>query len=119
MAKVTLNSITSGYASVDALNENFQAITDAFENTFSRNGETPNTLNTDLDLNHNDIINAGNVSLSGTITVDGEDYELVLQSLVNDAQVIYDNMLALQNVTVSTSSPSGGTDGDIWFTVSS
>lgn len=119
MAKVTLNTITAGYASVDLLNENFQAIADAFENTLSRNGETPNTLNADLDVNHNDILNVGNLSLTGTISVNGEDYELALQSLVNDGQLIYDQMLALQNVTVSTSSPSGGTDGDIWFTVSS
>jgi hypothetical protein len=35
-------------------------------------------------------------------------------------QTIYNNYLSItQKVTVSTSSPTGGADGDIWFKVSS
>jgi hypothetical protein len=35
-------------------------------------------------------------------------------------QTVYNNYVSItQKVTVSTSSPSGGADGDIWFKVSS
>ena len=38
MSKVALNNITGGYAAVDLLNENFDAIEAAFDNTLSRDG---------------------------------------------------------------------------------
>jgi len=97
MAKTaTVNIITSGYASQTQLNENFNNINTALENTLSRDGSLPNAMNADLDLNNNDLLNVK------AIYVDG----------VNVLNV-------LDNVTVSTASPSGGNDGDIWFKVSS
>lgn len=56
--KVTLPRIASGFLSVDKLNEALAQIEQAFENTFSRDGSTPNQLEGDLDLNGNSIINA-------------------------------------------------------------
>jgi hypothetical protein len=53
-------------------------------------------MQADLDLNENDLLNVR------AIYVDG----------VNVLNV-------LDNVTVSTASPTGGDDGDIWFKVSS
>ena len=97
MAKTaTVNTISSGYASQTQLNENFTNINTALENTLSLDGRLPNALNADLDLNNNDLLNVK------AIYVDG----------VNVLNV-------LDNVTVSTASPSGGNDGDIWFKVSS
>ena len=97
MAKTaTVNNITSGYASQTQLNENFENINTALENTISRDGSAPNAMQGDLDLNNNDLLNVK------AIYVDG----------VNVLNV-------LDNVTVSTASPSGGEDGDIWFKVSS
>jgi len=97
MAKTaTINTISSGYASQTQLNENFENINTALENTLSRDGSLPNAMNADLDLNNNDLLNVN------AIYVDG----------VNVLNV-------LDNVTVSTASPSGGNDGDIWFKVSS
>jgi len=97
MAKTaTINTISSGYASQTQLNENFENINTALENTLSRDGSLPNAMNADLDLNNNDLLNVN------AIYVDG----------VNVLNV-------LDNVTVSTASPSGGDDGDIWFKVSS
>ena len=63
--KPSLNSITSGYASVTTLNENFEALRNAFDNTLSRDGSTPNSMLADLDLNGNDILNAGSLSING------------------------------------------------------
>jgi hypothetical protein len=57
MPKITLNTIGSRYGSIDALNANFNAIEDAFENTLSRDGEGPNFLEATVDANNNRIIN--------------------------------------------------------------
>lgn len=118
MAKIVLNDITSGYAAVDLLNENFARIEEAFENTLSRDGTAPNTLTADLDVNHNDLLNVGVLEVD-SLEVDGTNYVIQAQNMIDEMTVIYNNMLALNNVTVSTESPSGGNDGDIWFKVSS
>lgn len=97
MAKTaSLNTISSGYASQSQLNENFSNLNIALNNTLSLDGSAPNAMQGDLDLNDNDLLNVR------AIYVDG----------VNVLNV-------LDNVTVSTASPSGGNDGDIWFKVSS
>lgn len=62
MAKLTLNAIGSRYGSIDALNDNFDAIEQALENTLSRDGTSPNALEADLDMNGNSILNAGDVN---------------------------------------------------------
>lgn len=59
MPKITLDSVTSGYASNTLLNANFSAIEAALENTVSRDGTTPNNLTADLDMNSNLLINLG------------------------------------------------------------
>jgi hypothetical protein len=94
--QATVNNITSGYASQTQLNENFTNINTALDNTLSLDGSLPNAMNAALDLNNNDLLNVK------AIYVDG----------INVLNV-------LDNVTVSTASPSGGDDGDIWFKVSS
>lgn len=93
--KPTIKNITAGYASNTTLNENFQALRDAFEGFLSLDGESPNAMNADLDLNGNNLLNVNGLFINGA------------------------NLLALiNNITISTLSPSGGQDGDIWFTVS-
>lgn len=57
MPKVTLNDLGSGYASSALLDENFDTIETAFDNTLSRDGTTPNQMEADLDMNSNRIIN--------------------------------------------------------------
>lgn len=70
MAKVTLTTITGGFASIAELNANFTALATALENTVSRDGTTPNSMNADLDLNSNDILN-GNVGAFQSVTIGG------------------------------------------------
>ena len=60
MAKLSLTPIGSRYGSIDALNANFDAIEAAIENTLSLDNTAPNSLNDDLDLDSNRIINLGN-----------------------------------------------------------
>ena len=92
----TVTTISSGFASQSQLNTNFENIQTAFNNTLSLDGSAPNAMQGDLDLNDNDLLNVR------AIYVDG----------VNVLNV-------LDNVTVSTASPTGGENGDIWFKVSS
>jgi hypothetical protein len=91
-----VNTISSGYASQSQLNENFSNIQTSFNNTLSLDGSTPNAMQANIDMNNKDIINVRGIYVGG----------------VNVLNI-------LDNVTVSTASPTGGNDGDIWFKVSS
>jgi len=57
MPKLNLNTITSRYASVAALNSNFNAIETAIDNTLSLDGSTPNSMSANLDMDSNRIVN--------------------------------------------------------------
>ncbi len=117
MAKITLNTIGSRYGSIDALNDNFDAIEAAFENTLSRDGDTPNFMMTPLDMNGYAIINVSSIQTGGVDIVQklNQDY----LTYTGDMNTIYQNYLSItQRVTISTLAPSGGNDGDIWFRVS-
>ena len=113
MAKLTLSDIASGYASTTALNASFNAIEDEFNSKVlyrdNPTGEANQMLN-DLDMNNNDILNAGGLSVT-SLTVNGVDYLTAMQTVYNNYTSI------TQSVTVSTAAPSGGSDGDIWFTI--
>lgn len=55
MAKITLATVTGNGAVT--LNANFSTIVTAIENTLSRDGTTPNQMESDFDMNSNHIIN--------------------------------------------------------------
>ena len=63
--KPSITTISSGYASTTTLNENFEALKEAFDNTLSRDGSTPNTMGADLDMNGNDIVGADRILVGG------------------------------------------------------
>jgi len=109
MAKITLPDISSGYASIAQLNAAFNAIETEFQNKVLYRNNTSgeaNQMEHDIDLNGYKIINASAIEVNGV-------------DLLADMQEIYDNYEAItQRVTISTSNPSGGVDGDIWFKVS-
>ena len=114
MAKITISDIQSGYASTSALNATFNTLEDHFNNqVLYRNNPSgePNQMENNLDMNDFDILNAGTVEVN-SVKVNGVD-------IITEMNTIYNNYSALVNrVTVSTASPSGGTNGDIWFKVS-
>lgn len=62
--KPTISTVSSGYSSTTTLNNNFEVLRDAFDNTLSLDGSTPNSMNADLDMNSNDILNANEVNTS-------------------------------------------------------
>jgi len=112
VAKITLPTITSGYASNTTFNTAFDSIEAEFQNNILyRNNPAgePDYMENALDMNSNNINNVNNIALTGTITVNGVDYTQQMQD-------IYNNYVSLtQKVTISSSAPSGGSDGDIWF----
>jgi hypothetical protein len=114
VAKIDLPTISSGYASNTTFNTTFTTIENEFQQKVlyrdNPSGE-PNSMQNDLDMNSNDINNVKDITMTGDFTVDGVDY-------LTSMQTLYDNYLALvDRVTISTDSPSGGSDGDIWFKV--
>jgi len=70
MAKFTPKNLLSGFADVDSLAENFANLETLSNTWLSRDGTSPNGMLDDLDMNSNDIINAGSISASELI-VDG------------------------------------------------
>ena len=57
--KITLSSVTSGYQTTSKINDNFEAVEEAFDNTLSRDGSTPNQMEADFDMNSHRIFNLG------------------------------------------------------------
>lgn len=60
--KPTVTTIAAGYYSRTALNTNFEALRDAFDNTISIDGSAPNAMAADLDLGSNDLLNVGTIN---------------------------------------------------------
>lgn len=60
MAKITLANVASfqnDTSAVSTVNNNMALITTAMDNTLSRDGTSPNTMNANLDMNSNQILN--------------------------------------------------------------
>lgn len=74
----SISSAPQSLSNTVTINSNFEAIKEAFDNTLSRDGSTPNQMNADIDLNGNDLLNVGRV------LVNGEDYVALVEGLVED-----------------------------------
>lgn len=109
MSKITINNLSSGFASTAALNTSFDTIEEHLNSkVLYRDNPTgePNQMENSLDMNGNSILNASSIEVNGV-------------DVLSEMNTIYNDYLALvDRVTISTSSPSGGSDGDIWFKVS-
>lgn len=126
MSKVdSFNTVSSGYNSIQQLNENFDIITTAFENTLSRDGSSPNVMNSDLDMNGYNILNASIVASGSssdsfkTISVSGQsdvvaDSSTDTLTFIAGANITLTTNPSTDSITI-TSAISGGTtvaDGD-------
>lgn len=110
-SKFEPESLSSGFASTDLLNDNFQTLETLLQQMLSRDGTSPNAMNAVLDMNSNNIINGGTVYADGFAQNGGTDFLAAMQAVFDAYSAI------TTNVTISQSSPSGGSDGDIWFKV--
>ncbi len=70
----TITTATTGHYSTEALNTIFAAIEEAFDNTISRDGSSPNTMLGDIDFNGNDVLNVGRLDVA-TLVVNNVDLE--------------------------------------------
>lgn len=66
MSKVILQDIGSGYNLQTVVNNNNTFIEEAFENTLSRDGTSPNFMKTSLDMNSHEVINLASPSSSSS-----------------------------------------------------
>lgn len=57
MAKVTLTDVSSGYSTKETINANNSAIETFSDKCLTRDGTSPNQMNSQLDMNSNAIIN--------------------------------------------------------------
>ena len=108
MAKISISNLSSGFNSTTTLNNAFDSIeTQLNSKVLYRDNPAgePNQMENDLDMNGQTILNAGGIEVNGV-------------DFLAQMQTIYDDYLALvDRVTISTSSPTGGSNGDIWFKV--
>ena len=65
-----LTSLTNSSA-INTLSQNWDAIEEAFDNTLSLDGSTPNAMNADLDLNGNGLLNVGSIDVDN-LTLNGQ-----------------------------------------------
>lgn len=68
--KPTIVNVASGYQSTTTINDNLNNLRNAFDNTLSLDGSTPNAMQADLDMNSYNVINA-NVIDASTISMNG------------------------------------------------
>ena len=80
----TLSIVSTGWLSSTQINQNFQDIETAFENTISRDGSTPNTMEADFDLNGYDLLNVGSLDVD-SLTVAGTDLTASVASAATSA----------------------------------
>lgn len=90
MAKLVITDISADYASAGSINDAFDAIEAAFENTLSRDGTTPNTMSASFDMSSNDINNAKTIN-ADTVNVGGV-------ALVPSSVVSIDTAASVPNV---------------------
>lgn len=71
MAKYVATPIGSGFGAQSNLNQNFEEIEDNFQRVLYRDGSTPNQMESDLDMNSNDIINVNNINTQ-SLAINGQ-----------------------------------------------
>jgi hypothetical protein len=76
------NVISSGY-NLSRINDNFNKIATAFEDALSRSGTVPNQMNSDLDMNGNNILNITGIGAE-SIIIDGITAEEFLYDSVDE-----------------------------------
>jgi hypothetical protein len=102
MAKLTLNDISTfvnDSSAVTSTNANYAAIETAMEKTLSRDGTSPNVMEADFDMNSNDILNVGTISVQD-LEIDGDS----ITDLVDRAETAATNAEASELAAASSAS---------------
>lgn len=91
MADIVLSDIGSGYNRTK-INNNFTVLETVVNNGLLHLDGGNNIMKQNIDMDSNDIINVGTMQAQ-TITINGTDYSVVLQSIADSAQVSADAAL--------------------------
>jgi len=90
MAKLSLGNVAnllgSPTAAATVVNQNSDLIEQAFDNTLSRDGATPNQMLSDFDMNHNDVLNVGTLQ-ADDITVDDDNLTGFLERVLDAVEI--------------------------------
>ncbi|MEZ2224401.1 hypothetical protein [Rhizobium sp. RCC_161_2] len=78
MSKLSLSDVVA-----TTINQNNGLIEAAFDNTISRDGSSPNQMNSNIDMNHHDIINVSHLSADDVII----NSESVIQRIADEASL--------------------------------
>lgn len=113
--KPTVTTLTAGYASNTQLNANFVALRDAFDNTLSLDGSTPNSLTSDLDVNSNDLLNVSSIAAQ-TLTLGGSSFDLSSLSGLGSTAAAF--LSPSSSVPTTRDDGSALQAGDIYFNTS-
>lgn len=80
MTKITpLSDVNLIATAAPTINANHDKIEQAFDNTLSRDGSSPNQMEADIDMNSNDLLNVGHID-TATLTVQGESISDLIQA---------------------------------------
>lgn len=82
--KPSITTVASGYQSTTTINNNLQNLRDAFDNTLSRDGSSPNEMLADLDMNSNDILNVNSIS-ADVLIIDNVNLNTIVQETASYA----------------------------------
>ncbi len=98
--KPTLLTVGTGYNSSTAINTSLQRLRDSFDNTLSLDGSGPNAMEADLDMNSNDILNAGVVDV-GSLRINGQSVAVsdTFEGLETDVKYNYKSVALLLSDT--------------------
>lgn len=111
MTKISLNDLSNlqnENTAVTKINQNNHTIEQAFDNTLSRDGSTPNQMESDLDMNSNDVLNVNKLT-THYLTLNGVDVvtsDLSVLDPVPDGQIF-------SNIAGSSAPPKGNYLTDI------
>lgn len=109
MAKLTLPTLESGYLSTDALNDALQAIEAWSDTVLTRDGNAPNAMLADLDLNGYSLLNLGESDDAGALLtysqmqayVDGKSSGLIRQTIQSFTATAGQTVFVLTDFTYS------------------
>ena len=99
----TLSDITTGHGTTTKINANFDAIEQAFDNTLSRDGSSPNAMEADLDMNSNQILNLPDATTSSEPLTYGQYIAGGASAVVNGFRKETQTATAAQTVFTATS----------------
>lgn len=100
--------------SINNIQENFERVQTALQDSVSRSGTTPNQMNADLDMNSNDLLNVGLIQAED-ISIDGSDVTGILERAEAEADAAAasaEAALIAQLAAEQAAAGAGVTDGD-------